>query len=68
MWMHRHQFTAAGFAECLERINVSLADALMKLFDRNIRREVLFHDELHESYRLREDRLGRAKPDPISNA
>ena len=63
--VHRHQFAPAGFAECLERINASVVHAFVKLFDRNIRREVLFHDELHELYRLREDRVGRAKPDAV---
>ena len=31
--VHRHQLAPAGLAECLERINVSVVHAFMKLFD-----------------------------------
>ena len=63
--VHRHQFPPAGFAECLERIDAFVVHAFVKFFDRNIRREVLLHDEFHELFRLREDCVRGAKPDAV---
>ena len=63
--MHRRQFPPTRFAKRLERINAPVVNAFVKFFDRNIRREVLFHDEFRDLLRLREHRVGRAKPDPV---
>ena len=63
--VHRHQFPPACFAKCLERINAVVVNAFVKFFDRNIRREVLFHDESHDLLRLREHRFRGAEPDAV---
>ena len=63
--VHRHQFPPTRFAKRLERINALVVNAFVKFFDRNIRREVLFHDEFHDLLRLREHRVGGAKPDAV---
>ena len=63
--MHRRQFPPTRFAKRLERISAPIVNAFVKFFDRNIRREVLFHDEFRDLLRLREYRVGCAKPDPV---
>ena len=55
----------ASFKSEVERIDAFVVHAFVKFFERNIRREILLHDEFHEPNRLREDRVGGAKPDAV---
>ena len=63
--VYGHQFSPARFAKRLERIDGAIVNTFVKFFDRNVRREILLHNELHDFNRLPEDRVGGAEPDAV---